>query len=97
MSDKDIAAMLQQGIEFIDVWYLAGQQNERVASVKTVSDLIAAHVQTESHVFNNVRSAIKAMISDANDGDSLIVMGSFTTVAVALAMVDDPAEVVSEC
>jgi dihydrofolate synthase/folylpolyglutamate synthase len=97
MSDKDIAAMLLQGNEFIDVWYLAGQQNERVASVEVVSDLITAQLQTESHVFNNVRSAINAMICDANDGDTLIVMGSFTTVAVALAMVDNRAEVVREC
>jgi hypothetical protein len=37
------------------------------------------------------------MICDANDGDTLIVMGSFTTVAVALAMVDNRAEVVRAC
>ncbi len=85
MRDKDLAGVLGYFAAIVDEWYLVPVESERGA---TVADIQANLVSIESSritAFANVPAACAAAKANAQDGDRVIVFGSFYTVGPALS------------
>ena len=85
LKDKDIEGVLEVISSSFDAFYVAslpglrGESNERLAASLTKLTNGAAKVQS----FDSVADALKQAKSDATKDDTIIVMGSFVTVAEA--------------
>jgi dihydrofolate synthase/folylpolyglutamate synthase len=73
------------GASHFDAWFLADQpHNERAASAAEVAKVVAAAGQGLISVSKNLRQALRRAQSIAEPGDTLVVFGSFHTVAEIL-------------
>ena len=85
LKDKDIEGVLEVISSSFDAFYVAslpglrGESKERLAASLTKLTNGAAKVQS----FDSVADALKQAKSDATKDDTIIVMGSFVTVAEA--------------
>ena len=85
LKDKDIEGVLEVISSSFDAFYVAslpglrGESKERLAASLTKLTIGAAKVQS----FDSVADALKQAKSDATKDDTIIVMGSFVTVAEA--------------
>ena len=85
LKDKDIEGVLEVISSSFDAFYVAslpglrGESKERLAASLTMLTIGAAKVQS----FDSVADALKQAKSDATKDDTIIVMGSFVTVAEA--------------
>ncbi len=84
LSDKDIAGTLACLSEQVDEWYCAPLDGPRGASVEQ----LAQHL-TEPRRFNDVETAWRQAMQDADKQDIVIVCGSFHTVAQVMAALDE--------
>ncbi len=76
LSDKDIAGTLAHLKPQVDLWYCAPLEGPRGATAEQLAEQL-----DESHVFDNVETAWRQAMSDAGEHDTVIVCGSFHTVA----------------
>ncbi len=82
LSDKDIAGTLDSLYEQVDKWYCAPLNEPRGASSKFLAQYLMCPRQ-----FITVKSAWRQAMQDSNKEDTIIVFGSFHTVAqVMLAL-----------
>jgi dihydrofolate synthase/folylpolyglutamate synthase len=85
MQDKDIPAAIQLLQAEIDVWFTANLPSPRSANTADLAEVIQRQTGTEQVVAcADVAAACEAAKAEAQDGDRILVCGSFYTVAVAL-------------
>ena len=82
LKDKDIFGVINVLNLDIDDWFIAEIQNERAASIETISNTIqkinpSAHIET----FKNIQEAYQFASKEVTRNDRIIVFGSFFTVA----------------
>jgi dihydrofolate synthase/folylpolyglutamate synthase len=82
LKDKDIFGVIKVLNLDIDDWFIAEIQNERAASIETISNTIqkinpSAHIEA----FKNIQEAYQFASKEATRNDRIIVFGSFFTVA----------------
>ena len=83
LADKDIAGTLDCLRGQVDEWYCAGLDGPRAASAAEVAGYLDRAGQ-----FDDVASAWRRALQDAEPQDCVLVFGSFHTVAPVLALVD---------
>lgn len=85
MGDKDIRNMLEPAIGHFDAWLLADQPgNARAASAKEIMAVLAGLGVEMISCSKNLRQAFARAQQLATAGDTIVVFGSFTTVAAIL-------------
>ena len=82
LKDKDIFGVINELNLDIDDWFIAEIQNERAASIETISNTIqkinpSAHIEA----FKNIQEAYQFASKEVTRNDRIIVFGSFFTVA----------------
>ncbi|MFM1782129.1 MAG: bifunctional folylpolyglutamate synthase and dihydrofolate synthase, partial [Pseudomonadota bacterium] len=82
LKDKDIFGVINVLNLDIDDWFIAEIQNERAASIETISNTIqkinpSAHIEA----FKNIQEAYQFASKEVTRNDRIIVFGSFFTVA----------------
>jgi len=82
LKDKDIFGVINELNLDIDDWFIAEIQNERAASIETISSTIqkinpSAHIEA----FKNIQEAYQFASKEVTRNDRIIVFGSFFTVA----------------
>lgn len=84
MVDKDRGATLEQLLPVVDVWWLASlPEYPRAATIEQLqSDLES--VGAKAAGCGTVSSAIEGVLKQMQEGDRVVIMGSFFTVATAL-------------
>ncbi len=80
LDDKDIVATVASLNTLVDDWYLASLDVPRGASAARLREALGDVGQC----FDNVASARAAALAAADDGDRIVIFGSFHTVAAAL-------------
>jgi dihydrofolate synthase/folylpolyglutamate synthase len=89
MSDKNIRAMITATTGFFDAWFLADQPaNTRAVAASDVADLLYEQGQNMISVSKNLRQAFRRAQGLMEEGDRLVVFGSFYTVAAVLPLLD---------
>lgn len=85
MADKDIRSIVELAAGQFEAWFLADQpNNERAASAAAVAAVLGDAGQSMISISKNLRQAFARARSVMNEGDRLVVFGSFTTVAGVL-------------
>lgn len=83
LADKDIAGTLACLQPQVDEWYCASLEGPRGASSARLAEQL-----TEPRQFSDVKSAWHQAMQDADKRDTIIVCGSFHTVAHVMAALD---------
>ena len=83
LKDKDIRQTLAELGALVDVWFLADLHGPRAALAAELSAALAADLPR--HCFASVAEAYRAALAAAQGQDEIIVVGSFHTVAEAMA------------
>jgi len=87
LGDKDSAGVVKLLAPLADQWFIASLKGERGAS----SEIIYNHARTSGHqaisCFDDVKTAFLAACKQAEAEDSVIVTGSFFTVAAVLELI----------
>jgi dihydrofolate synthase/folylpolyglutamate synthase len=81
LRDKDIGAVLRELAPRITRWHVATLDTARGATAAQ----IASHLQGNVHQYDSPAGAFQAARAIANDGDKIVVFGSFFTVADVMA------------
>jgi dihydrofolate synthase/folylpolyglutamate synthase len=81
LRDKDIGAVLRELAPRITRWHVATLDAARGATAAQ----IASHLQGNVHEYDSPAGAFQAARAIANDGDKIVVFGSFFTVADVMA------------
>jgi dihydrofolate synthase/folylpolyglutamate synthase len=81
LRDKDIAGVLRTMAPRVTRWHLASLQGPRAAS----ADDLASHLDGKGFKFDSPAAALEAALERAEEGDKIVVFGSFLTVGEAMA------------
>lgn len=81
LSDKDIAGTLACLTPLVDQWYCAPLAGPRGAAVSALT----AHLPADAQAFDGVEQAWRQAMADAAADDTVVVCGSFHTVAHVMA------------
>jgi dihydrofolate synthase/folylpolyglutamate synthase len=85
-ADKDVATFIAMLAPVVDHWYLATLPGERGLSAQDLQQQIGdTGVQKRAQLFPGVETAFVQAHADAEEGDRVVVCGSFVTVAEVLA------------
>jgi len=86
MRDKDIGGIVDNIRNLIDCWYLAPLQLSRAASAEQILEVFRSRdVAAVEHGFAGVGAAFACARRNAQDGDLILVFGSFFLVSEYLA------------
>jgi dihydrofolate synthase/folylpolyglutamate synthase len=89
MADKDIQAVVDGAAAHFDAWFLADQPgNPRAAKAADLAALLRGAGGGMISVSKNLRQALGRARQLAGEDDRLVVFGSFSTVAGALALLE---------
>jgi dihydrofolate synthase/folylpolyglutamate synthase len=80
LKDKDITQTLAPLLTVFDQWYIAPLANPRAASLSQLQQALDS-VNDRMISFDNIHDAFKMAAQSANTDDTIIVFGSFFTVA----------------
>lgn len=83
LADKDIEGTLALLKPLVDIWYCAPLEGPRGAKAEQLAQYL-----TESRVFLDVKQAWQQALLDADSHDTIIVCGSFHTVAYVMEVLD---------
>ena len=88
LKDKDILGVITALNFDINDWFIAEIQNERAASIETISNAIqkinpSAHIKS----FKNIQEAYQFASNEVTRNDRIIVFGSFFTVADIMKLI----------
>lgn len=86
MSDKPIEAVIGLLAGDCDQWYLARPALARAAEVSRLAGALPASANARR--CNSVADALQRAVADSDDGDQVVILGSFYTVAEALTAMD---------
>lgn len=85
LADKDLESIVQPLLELVDDWYLAQSDDERALPVAQLAARLDGVLPAPAAgCFTGVAAALDAACAASVAGDTLLVVGSFTTVAHAL-------------
>jgi dihydrofolate synthase/folylpolyglutamate synthase len=85
LADKDVAAFTAALAPVVNDWYLASLSGDRGRSAQDLQQQICDNgVHGMARQFPDVATAFKRAQADAEEGDRVVVCGSFVTVAEAL-------------
>lgn len=84
LKDKDIVQVLKILIDYIDEWHVTDLKAERAASSEFIAEQLTNLGVSAIKKYSSVDMAYKQILSNANEGDRIIVFGSFYTVAEVL-------------
>lgn len=84
LKDKDIVQVLKILIDYIDEWHVTDLKAERAASSEFIAEQLQNLSVSTIKKYSSVNMAYKQILSNANEGDRIIVFGSFYTVAAVL-------------
>ncbi|MGK2889038.1 MAG: bifunctional tetrahydrofolate synthase/dihydrofolate synthase [Candidatus Malihini olakiniferum] len=85
LADKDIPGTLAHLKPVVDEWYCAPLEGPRGAS----AELITAHLDDCSRSFDDVATAWHQAMQEADIQDTVVVCGSFHTVAYVMTVLDE--------
>jgi dihydrofolate synthase/folylpolyglutamate synthase len=89
MADKDILSIIEAVAEYFDAWFLGDQPgNARAAGATDIAALLDDTGQNMVSISKNLRQAFRRAQSIADEGDRVVVFGSFYTVAAVLPLLD---------
>ncbi len=89
MRDKDIPSMIEQAATSFDAWFLADQPgNSRAAPAADIAGLLRARGVSQLSCSKNLKQAMARVRQVVRPGDSVIVFGSFYTLAAVLPWLD---------
>ncbi len=83
LKDKDIRQTLGELIELVDLWFLADLHGARAALAQELSAVLPEGAVR--HCYASVADAYREALATAQEQDEIIVLGSFHTVAEAMA------------
>jgi dihydrofolate synthase/folylpolyglutamate synthase len=90
LSDKDIHAMIRSCREHFDAWYLADLPAvKRALPAKELAARMTGLVSSPMIQCRNPAAALERAIGDCGTGDTLVIFGSFYTVAELLPILQD--------
>jgi dihydrofolate synthase/folylpolyglutamate synthase len=81
LRDKDIAGVMRELAPRITRWHLASLPGPRGAS----ADELEAALGSNAEKFDSAKAAFSAALERAEDGDKIVVFGSFLTVGEVMA------------
>ena len=89
MKDKAIADMLEPALKHFDAWFLAEQPgNERAMPAADIAQILRDKGLREVDVSESIPQALGKAQEMMVAGDTLVVFGSFFTVAGVLPLLD---------
>lgn len=89
MSDKDVKGIIDKSALHFDGWFLAELPGvERAAQAGDVAAMLNAAGQNRVSISKNPRQAFRRAQSVASPGDTLVIFGSFYTVAALLPVLE---------
>ncbi len=83
LKDKDIRQTLGELVELVDLWFLADLHGARAALAQELSAVLPE--ESARRCFASVADAYRVALATAQEQDEIIVLGSFHTVAEAMA------------
>lgn len=83
LKDKDIRQTLGELVELVDLWFLADLHGARAAQAQELSAVLPG--ESVRRCFASVADAYREALATAQEQDEIIVLGSFHTVAEAMA------------
>ena len=83
LKDKDIRQTLGELVELVDLWFLADLHGVRAALAPELSAVLPG--ASVRQCYASVADAYRAALATAREEDEIIVLGSFHTVAEAMA------------
>jgi len=83
LGDKDYAGSMAELAPLVHSWYLAPLPVSRAASLEKLLES-AAGIRGKAQGFDTIGAALHAALADSRQGDTILVCGSFYTVAEAL-------------
>ena len=83
LKDKDIRQTLGELVELVDLWFLADLHGARAALAQELSAVLPS--ESARHCYASVAEAYREALATAQEQDEIIVLGSFHTVAEAMA------------
>ena len=83
LKDKDIRQTLGELVELVDLWFLADLHGARAAQAQELSVVLPG--ESARRCFASVADAYREALATAQEQDEIIVLGSFHTVAEAMA------------
>jgi dihydrofolate synthase/folylpolyglutamate synthase len=87
--DKDIDQVFKIIAPIVKAWHFPSLGHERSSSVEKLSHHLSHSCGLESDTYDKVADAYKAVITLAEDGDVILVFGSFSVVAAMLNHLDN--------
>lgn len=88
LGDKDIAGTLAELATVVDSWYCASLQGARAASGQQLAAHLPQSAREVTEVYDTVTQALQRAIDQAGAADTVLVCGSFYTVAQAMQDLD---------
>ncbi len=89
MRDKDIQAMVESCVDQFDAWVIGGQpENKRAADAMEVASCVQAAGGRSVSTAEDLQTAYQQTRSLMEEGDRLVVFGSFHTVAAVMPWVE---------
>lgn len=86
LADKDVAGVVAALAGHVDAWHLGGLEKiPRGLEAATLSRRLAGTAAAQAGSHGDVATALAAAIAQAEQGDRILVLGSFHTAAAALA------------
>jgi dihydrofolate synthase/folylpolyglutamate synthase len=85
LRDKDIAGVLHELAPRITRWHLASLPGPRGASADELAAGLGSKARFNAEKFDSARAAFGAALERAQDGDKIVVFGSFLTVGEVMA------------
>jgi dihydrofolate synthase / folylpolyglutamate synthase len=84
LGDKDLMAVVRAMSGVVDRWYVAELGLDRAAPRERLAAAVAAQARAPLELYDTVPAAYRQAMSEARQGDRVVVFGSFYTVAEVL-------------
>jgi dihydrofolate synthase/folylpolyglutamate synthase len=88
LKDKDLCGLIKPMQPYVDVWYPAVLSGKRAASAELLESVFATQHCPMASCFNDPVSAYHAAVRDAQQGDLIVVYGSFLTVSAIMEILN---------
>ena len=97
MQDKDLDGIVAALTAEIDAWFVADQpNNDRAMPSNQITTVLSQHNINKFEVGKDIQQAYQRVLSLMEEGDRLLVFGSFFTVAEVLMLQGDAAKFTNE-
>jgi dihydrofolate synthase/folylpolyglutamate synthase len=90
LADKDLAGIVQPLLPHVDRWIAVTAGSPRALPARDVAQLIARLADKPCLVAESIPATMEYLEARANQGELLLVTGSFFTVGPALAWLENP-------